>query len=65
MSKINDGPFAVTGSLLSAFVSCWPQMTSAVTTTVIGEGKIVGLLVLSALLLGAHIGMWHVKQTLS
>lgn len=29
------------------------QMTSAVTTTVIGEAKIVGLLLLSALLLGA------------
>lgn len=30
------------------------QQTSAVTTTVIGQAKIVGLLVLSALLLGKH-----------
>ena len=31
------------------------QMTSAVTTTVIGEAKIVGLFILSALLLGATL----------
>ena len=30
------------------------KLTSAVTTTVIGEAKIVGLFVLSALLLGAR-----------
>lgn len=30
------------------------QQTSAVTTTVLGQAKIVGLLLLSALLLGAH-----------
>lgn len=31
---------------------CWSQITSAVTTTVIGEAKIIGLMALSALLLG-------------
>jgi len=36
------------------------KMTSAVTTTVIGEAKIVGLFILSALLLGAHIMILYV-----
>ena len=54
-------PMSFDGLLYSATLSqgtvfdtsrCWLQITSAVTTTVIGEAKIIGLMALSALLLG-------------
>jgi hypothetical protein len=55
---------------------CRLQITSAVTTTVIGEAKIIGLMALSALLLGVasptaacvltgdvHVAVWSALHT--